>query len=148
MESFKKSLVAADTSSLQENIQGISPQPFAKDISSVCQRCKLNLSCVSRVQSQYMQTLRLISSVSETWWLELQGFQSANSTVRASLYLSANTTQVAAREDVVTLEKLYSCTCKPYRFFICFFPQKVVIVAEMKFWFFTIEALMNLQMML
>lgn len=64
-----------------------------------------------------MQTLRRLSSVSETWWGDLQGFHFANSTVRASLHLSGNTTATASREDAVTPENLCACTCKPAKLY-------------------------------
>lgn len=80
-------------------------------------RYKLTLGQNNSVQSQYVQTLRRLSSVSETWWGDLQGFHFANSTVRASLHLSGNPTEAAPREDAVIPENLCSCTCKPVKLY-------------------------------
>lgn len=94
-----------------------------------------------------MQTLRRLRLVSETWWLELQGFQFAHSTVRASLHLSGSTTGATSRKDAVTPEKLCNCTSKPW-VILFFLTQNIAVVAEIKFWFVTVKSLMNLQVML
>lgn len=98
----------------QEDIQGIVEQSRYK---LTLPRYKLTLGQNNSVQSQCVQTLRRLSSVSETWWGDLQGFHFANSTVRASLHLSGNTTETAPREDAVTPENLCSCTCKPVKLY-------------------------------